>query len=99
MGKYAKVYNIQHRLVPEELHLQISAAFGEAVRHVLYTATNKGERINYDTLKVTAENDIPNQRLIICATVETAPRPYTQDEMNDIQVDMIRALKGVKRNG
>lgn len=99
MSKYGKVYHINLLLPQDELPSQISAAFGEAVRDVLYAATNKGERIKYDTLKVETENDIPSQRLIVCATVETVPRPYTRDEMNDIQVDMARALMGVKRNG
>ena len=100
MSKYAKVYQIDYYSKPNELHEKLGLAFCEAVRTVLHAASNAtGERIVYDTLKVETENGIPNTSLIVCATVKTVPRPYTRDEMNDIQVDMARALMGVKRNG
>ena len=79
----------------DDLETTIPNAVSHVVHTVLLAANREpGMRIRYDTLKVEAEYFVPASRLGICATVKTTPCGYTQEEMNDIQVDMIRALRG-----
>ena len=79
---------------------EIPEAVKDVVQQLLLRARrNLGERIKFDSLKIETHIFPPGYDLEIRGTIETVPRGYTREEMNDIQVDMIRALNGEDRNG
>ena len=96
MGNYGHIIYVSLSLT--NYFDMIPKAFAAVTSTILQAAIKPGERIDYDTLTVRAEMDVPNQRIMVIGSVNTVPRPYTKAEMNDIQVDMIRALNGVDRN-
>ena len=79
---------------------ELPEAVKEVVQNLVWRAQkNLGERIKFDSLRIETNILPPDYELEIRGTIETAPRGYTREEMNDLQVDMIRAIRGIDRNG
>ena len=79
---------------------QIVMAVSESVRDVMTRASVKpGEQIVYETLKVDTDVDRQGNMVAVRARVSTIQRPLTLEEFKDAQVDLIRAIKGIDRNG
>ena len=88
------------RLTATSAEAELPEAVKDVVQHLVWKAKeNLGERIKFDSLKIETMIVPPGYKLEIRGMIETEPRGYTREEMSDIQVDMIRAIRGIERNG